>query len=192
MDDQLEQVLQTLVPGGDGRSWYVFRTRSRREKKAAEQFADMGLSHCLPVRKQVRRRKGRRYSSILPLFPGYVFGCCDSGERLTAMRGGHLVQWLEVKDQEMLLSELRNICIANLRGTGVELFPQIRRGKWVRVISGPLAGVRGRISRRKEGYRIVLEMTALQSAVAVELDMQDVEIDDRAVVDEDGRLMATG
>ena len=185
MDDQLEQVLQALVPGGEGQAWYVFRTRPRREKKAAQQFADMGLSHCLPVREQVTRRKGRRYSSLLPLFSGYVFGCCDIGERLSAMRGGHLVQWLEVKDQEMLLGELRNICIANLRGTGVELYPQIRRGKWVRVISGPLAGVRGRISRRKKGYRIVLEMTALQSAIAVELDMQDVEIDDRAEVDED-------
>ena len=94
------------------------------------------------------------------------------------MREGHLSQWLEVTDQETLLSELRSICTASMVGTGLKLYPQLRRGKWVRLVNGPLAGVRGRISRRKENYRIVLEMTALQSAVAVEVDMQDVEIDD--------------
>ena len=43
----------------------------------------------------------------------------------------------------------------------------------------------GRISRRKERYRIVLEMTALQSAIAVEVEMQDVEIDDTVGIEID-------
>jgi hypothetical protein len=178
LDEQIEPVLQTLVTGEGGQLWYVFRSRPRREKMAAAQFTDMGLGHYLPVREQVSRRKGRRYRSLLPLFPGYLFGCCDIGERLRAMRMGHLSQWLEVIDQESLLSELRSICIASMVGTGLKLYPQLRRGKWVRVVNGPLAGVRGRISRRKENYRIVLEMTALQAAVAVEVEMQDVVIDD--------------
>ena len=177
MDEQIGQVLQTLMAGEGDRMWYVFRTRPRREKKTAVQFADMGLRYYLPLREQVSRRKGRRHRSLLPLFPGYLFGCCDGGERLRAMRGGHLSQWLEVADQETLLAELRSICVASMEGTGIKLYPQLRRGKWVRVVTGPLAGVRGRISRRKESYRIVLEMTALQSAVSVEVEMQDVEID---------------
>ena len=188
MGEQIEHILQTLVPGQDGRQWHVFRTRPRCEKRAAEQFDDMRLDHYLPVREQVSRRKGRRYCSSLPLFPGYLFGCCDTGERLRAMRGGHLSQWLEVADQQTLLLELRNICIACLRITGVELYPQLRRGKWVRVVRGPVAGISGRISRRNENYRIVLELTAMQSSVAVEVEMQDVEIDDRVGVEEAGRF----
>ena len=34
---------QVLVPGEGDSEWYVFRTRPRREKKAAELFADMDL-----------------------------------------------------------------------------------------------------------------------------------------------------
>jgi hypothetical protein len=143
----------------------------------------MRLGHYLPVREQVSRRKGRRYSSLLPLFPGYLFGCCDTGQRLRAMRGGYLSQWLDVKDQQTLLLELRDICVASVRGTGVELYPQLCRGKWVKVVRGPLEGIRGRISRRKENYRIVLGLTAMQSAVAVEVEMQDVEIDDKVGAD---------
>ena len=175
-----DPVLQILAPGEEGQLWYVFRSRPRREKKAAEHFTDMGMRHYLPLREQVSRRKGRRYSSLLPLFSGYLFGCCNLGQRLSGMRGGHLSQWLEVTDQQTLLAELRNIHIATQHGSGVELYPQLRRGTWVRVVRGPLEGVRGRISQRAKQYRIVLDMTALQSAMAVEVEMQDVEIDDTA------------
>lgn len=183
MDVDIEDILERLVTGGAGQRWHVFRTRPRCEKKAAEQFQDMRLEHYLPVRDQVSRRKGRRYQSSLPLFPGYLFGCCNNDERLSIMTGGHLSQWLEVVDQDTLLMELRNVCIATVRGTGVQLYPRLHRGQRVKVVRGPLAGLRGRISRRKENYRIILEMTAMQAAVGVEVEMQDVEIDDTAELD---------
>jgi hypothetical protein len=170
-------VLKALEPGDPGSEWYAFSTRPRCEKKAVSQFSDMGLAHYLPLRKKVSERKGRRpHSSEIPLFPGYLFGRCDVGERLRAMRGGHLSRWLEAADQSTFLKELRNICLASMCGTGVELYPQMRRGTKVRVTTGALAGVDGRISCRKGNFRIVLELTLLQSAVAVEVDMQDVQV----------------
>ncbi len=180
MDVDIDTVLGTLVPGAPGQRWHVFRTRPRCEKKAAEEFEDLRLAHYLPLKQQVYRRKGRRYESSLPLFPGYVFGCCDTGERLRAMQLAPLTQWIDVADQTTLLAELHDIVIATLRGTGVQLYPRLTRGQRVKVVRGPLAGLRGRISRRKENYRIVLEMTAMQAAVGVEVEMQDVEIDDSA------------
>jgi transcription antitermination factor NusG len=101
------------------------------------------------------------------------------------MRSGHIANWLEVKDQVGFLKELSDIQIAAQSDGGAELYPQLRRGQWVRVVSGALRGVRGRISRRKEKYRIVLDLTALHAAVAVEVDMGDVE---PATVDEEDWL----
>ena len=91
------------------------------------------------------------------------------------MQSGHLAQWLEVVDQSRLLEELRGIEIACQSGQDVRPFPQLQRGRWVRVASGPLAGVSGRISRRESRYRVVLELTALGSAV--EVNMQDVALE---------------
>ena len=170
-------MLKMLEPGASGSAWYAFRTRPRREKKAASQFSDMGLAYFLPLRKKVSSREGRRpYSSEMPLFPGYVFGRCDVGERLRAMSGGHLSQWVEAADQKTLLTELRTICLASMCGTDIELFPQLRRGARARVTSGSLSGVEGTISCRKGNFRIILDLTLLQSAVAVEVDMQDVQV----------------
>ncbi len=172
MNDPYDEFLR---PSGADQKWYVFRTRARHEKKSSERFEELGIQHYLPLRdKTVRRKKGRRTVSRLPLFPGYVFGCCDDPQRLAVMRSGMLAQWLDVKDQEKFLRELRNISAASKATTSLHLYPRLQRGMWVRVVSGPLTGVVGRISRRKDCYRVVLDMTALASAVAVEVDMQDV------------------
>jgi transcriptional antiterminator RfaH len=169
--------VEPLAPGEEGQEWYAFRTRPRQEKKAADRFADLSLHHYLPLRERVTRKGRGRYSFQVPLFPGYIFGCCDLGERLQMMQSGHLAQWIEVVDQSRLLEELRGIEIACQSGQDVRLFPKLQRGRWVRVVSGPLAGVSGRISRRESRYRVVLELTALGSAVAVEVDMQDVALE---------------
>lgn len=165
-----------LLLGNDGQSWFAFHTRPRQEKKSASCFTDMGIRHYLPLRKKEVKRGGRLQRSTIPLFPGYVFVCCDEQERYRAMQTGRLVQWLDVVDQERFLSELQDIRLACERGADVTLFPRLKRGKWVRVVSGPLTGVTGRVSRRKDGFRVVLEMTAISSAVGVEVDMQDVVV----------------
>jgi len=167
--------LEHLVPGEEGRQWYVFRTRPRREKKAVELFGDMGLPNYLPLHDSVTHKGGRTIRSRRPLFSGYVFGCCDSDTRLRAMRSGFFAQWLEVRNQRQLLAELRGIHLAMESCSDVRLYPQLRRGQWVHVVHGPMRGVCGRVSRRNRRFRIVLEVTALEAAVAVEVDMHNVE-----------------
>jgi len=173
-----EDAAQLFVAGDPGSAWYAFHTKPRAEKKAAAAWDGMELRHYLPLRKSTpRKKKGQRqYSFDVPLFPGYIFGCCNIDERLRLMRTGHFVQWLEVVDQKQLLGELSSIYVASRLGTGLVLYPQLNRGKRIRVSRGPLAGIQGRISRRKDSFRLVLNISVLGTAVAVEVDMQDVEL----------------
>ena len=166
-----------LLSVGDGdRLWYAFHTRPRCEKKAAGACRDMPLRHYLPLRESVTRKGKGRYSFQVPLFPGYFFGCCDVDERLRLMRSGFVIRWLEVVDQLRLLGELKNIYVASEKGDGLTLYPQMKRGRDIRVVRGPLKGIMGMISRRKESFRLVLNVSALGSAVAVEVDIDDVEV----------------
>ena len=167
-----------FAPGADERDWYVFHSRPRCEKKAAGACADLALNHYLPLRESPgRQRQGqRRYSFEVPLFPGYLFGCCDPQERTRLMRSGYLVRWLEVVDQARLLEELKGIYLASQKDVALILYPMLKRGQTVRVVRGPLAGLYGKISRRKRSYRLVLNVSCLDTAVACELDMDDVEV----------------
>ena len=173
-----EQATRLFQSGGDSRSWYVFHIRPRCEKKAAKVCLDMEIRHYLPLHKsRPRPRKGqRRYSFDVPLFPGYMFGCCDLQERYDIMRSNYLVRTIEVTDQQLLLEELYNIYLATSGEVEINLYPQLKKGRRVRVIAGPLEGITGRISIRKESLRLVLNVSILGTAVAAEVDMDQVEL----------------
>ena len=163
-------------PGTTDSEWFVLHSRPRCEKKAAQSCRDLDIAHYLPLHEKRHRRAKRSYSFDVPLFPGYLFGCCDRAQRVGLLRSGYLVRTIEVVDQPRLLDELRNIYLACLGEADLTLYPQLKRGRQVRVISGPLAGVYGRISKRKEALRLVLNVSILGTAVAAEVDMNDVEL----------------
>lgn len=172
------EAARLFVPGAEGRDWYLFHSRPRCEKKAASACVDLALNHYLPLRdSRGRKRKGQRqYSFEVPLFPGYLFGCCDLEERTQLMRRGFFVRWIEIVDQAKLLDELRSIYLASHQDVDLLLYPMLKRGQTVRVVRGPLSGLYGKVSRRKRSFRLVLTVSCLDTAVACELDIDDVEV----------------
>ena len=57
----------------------------------------------------------------------------------------------------------------------VEPCPHLKRGDWVRIRSGPLAGLEGILNRKKNSYSLVLSVELLQKSVAVEVDSSMIE-----------------
>jgi len=171
-----EEAARLFTPGEEGAVWYAFHTRPRCEKKVAEVCRATEVRHFLPLRENVTRKGKGRYSFQVPLFPSYIFACGDDMARLSLMRTGFMVQWLEVVNQGQLLEELSGIYVACRQQTELSLYPQLKRGRRVRVVRGALSGVVGRISRRKDSFRLVLNVTLLGTAVAAEVDMDDVEL----------------
>lgn len=165
-------------PGTDGRVWLVLHARPRREKKAAGLCADLEVPHYLPLRRKTHpRRKGQRqYTFDVPLFSGYLFACCGREERFRLLQSDLLVRTMEVVDQAQLLEELLNIYLAASQPVDLTLYPQLKRGRRVRVTAGPLQGIVGRISERRQGLRLVLNVTMLGTAVATEIDMDSVAL----------------
>ncbi|MBI2504556.1 MAG: UpxY family transcription antiterminator [Candidatus Latescibacteria bacterium] len=176
----LEEEAARLFRQEEGAPWFVLHTRPRAEKQAARHCLQLGIRHYLPLRRSEPagsgRRGQRRYHFEVPLFTGYMFAVCTRQHRYDLLQTDCLVRTIEVVDQEQLRGELYNIYLASELGAALTLYPLLKKGRWVRVISGPLAGLSGRISARKdEGFRLVLNVSILGSAVAVEVDMATVE-----------------
>lgn len=173
-----EQADRLFQPGETDYLWYVLHAKPRCEKKAAKTCLDHEIRHYLPLRQsRPKQRKGqRRYSFDVPLLPGYLFACCNVVDRLVLLRSGYLVRTIEVVNQALLLSELHQIYLASYSQTDLTLYPQLKKGRNIRVIKGPLRGISGKISSRKGTYRLVLNVSILGTAVAAEVDMDDVEL----------------
>jgi transcription antitermination factor NusG len=175
MDEVQELYGELALPECEAR-WYAVWTKPRREKKVAEGCIDYNISYFLPLRESSHQYHNRFFTFTKPLFPGYIFCCCDIYEKRKLYQLGHICKFIEAKDQEALVQELSRIY--NLRQKGAKLFPYtyLQRGKSVRIIKGPFAGFEGKISRRKDNYRLVLNIDLIRQAVAMEIDAANVEL----------------
>jgi transcriptional antiterminator RfaH len=150
--------------------WRVAHTKSRQEKAVAEHLTARGIAHFLPLVRKVRYHGRRKFVSMLPLFPGYVFLRGDVETGFLAERTGRVVRVLEVTDQEALQSDLASLRLALERNAGLEPTRYPEAGTWVEVIAGPFRGVRGIVERGVQEDRLVLGVRILGRAAELEID----------------------
>jgi hypothetical protein len=90
----------------DAPSWRVAHVRSRQEKALSRYLLQRSVPFYLPQIERSKLRSGRRFTSWLPLFPGYVFfrGASD-----IVRRSDVVATLIDVPDQQRLAAELLQI-----------------------------------------------------------------------------------
>ena len=152
------------------RSWWVIHTKSRQEKTVARHLLARRLPFYLPLIPRTHRIGGRRTDALVPLFPGYVFSCSSPTERIEALKTNRLVQMLAVPDSAELVRDLRQI--RHVIASGVPLTPEKRLvvGDRVRIRSGLLASIEGRIIQRRGRDRLLVSVNFMEQGVSIEID----------------------
>ena len=95
-------------PDGDRRWWAVY-TKSRQEKVFCRQLLGLQIPHYLPLVKKINYTRGRKSSSEVPLFSGYVFMHGSELERHTSLTTNRISQILPVADGAKLRFDLCQI-----------------------------------------------------------------------------------
>jgi transcription antitermination factor NusG len=158
--------------------WWVLHTRARNEKAVAASLEKLRINHFLPLVEHRRIYSGRVHLVKIPLFPGYVFLCGGSEDRLAALRTNRIANVLEVGDQERLKTDLRHIQRVVESNEPVELYPRLRRGCRCRVTSGVLAGLEGVVLRRRGPWRVYVGVEFLGQSAELEIDPMLLEVID--------------
>lgn len=63
-----------------GRCWFPVFSKPNKEKALFEFMQRTGIHGYLPLRPKIRAYQGRRLTSMLPMFRGYVFVCTNADE----------------------------------------------------------------------------------------------------------------
>jgi transcriptional antiterminator NusG len=168
-----------MTTGYDAIPWYVIQTHCRTETRVQMALERKGLEVFLPQMIVPRMRRGRKVMVNLPLFPSYLFVHTQI-------------------DTKVFHQIIKVVGVVRLLGNGAptpvspEQIESIRtivagdrpyypwryleKGKKVRVIDGPLAGVVGTLVARKDKQRrLVVAVELFQRAMSVELDREAVE-----------------
>jgi transcription antitermination factor NusG len=156
-------------------SWHVIHTRSRHEKKFYGECEKMAITAYLPLVVSTSIHKGRIFEFTKPLFPGYLFCCFHKEQRKAILKTRHVANILEVVDQDGLLRELTEIEKAIKLKAELTPYAYLDRGTRVIIVDGPFRGVEGIIARRNGKFRLVLNVTFIEMAAAVEVYAHQVE-----------------
>jgi transcription antitermination factor NusG len=158
--------------------WWALYTRHQHEKAVVDVLAFKGFEVFLPVYESLRRWKDRKKLLSLPLFPCYVFvrGGLDRKLQVVTTPGVHMILYRGERVATIPEAEIEAIQRAVEGPYRVEPHPFLPCGAKVRVTRGPLEGVVGVLTRKKNLYRLVLSVEMLAQSVCVEIDASDVEL----------------
>lgn len=164
----------STLESAEGR-WWVAHTKARNEKALARALARNNVPYFMPLREKICVYKGRKYKSLLPLFSGYMFFCGGQEQRHVALLSNRIVQVIEVTDQAVLKGELKRIYQAVSSGLPINPHPFLTRGSSCRVVAGPLVGLEGIVVRRTNVCKLLLQVSMLGQAAAIEIATDLVE-----------------
>jgi transcriptional antiterminator NusG len=111
-----------------------------------------------------------------PLFPGYCFVRLPATERLLALNTPGAAGFLGFKGYAEPVPDAEITALSRLVASTVRYDPHpfLTEGMVVEVVRGPLAGVRGTIVRKDRSTKLVLAVTLIHQAAAVEIHPADV------------------
>jgi transcription antitermination factor NusG len=163
--------------GQADQSWHVIYTRHQHEKTVAQVLSSKGFEVFLPLFAAVHRWKDRDKRMLLPLFPCYVFlkGGLDRRQDIVTTPGMYAFVGPQNRAAVIPTEEIDAIRRAAESSVRIEPHPFLKCGDHVRVKSGPLEGVEGILTRKKNLFRLVLSVELLRQAVALDIDAYLVE-----------------
>ena len=150
--------------------------KPRTEKKVAEYCKLYAIDFYLPMRENTRVVQRRKISVIVPLFSGYVFVRLLPAQKLQLQQTNLLVRILEPSNPRKMLRDLVMVRRALRVDPSLAPAKSLTKGRLVRIISGPFAGIEGRVARLTAKMKIVLNIDMIGQATAVEIESSIVEV----------------
>ena len=158
-------------------SWFALQVRTRHESSVASFLEGSGFEYFLPIYTSRKRWSDRIKKVETALFPGYLFCRFDPHDRLPILKTPGVIQIAGYNRCPVPVEESEILAIQSLVTSGLpsQPWPFFTVGDRVRIEAGPLRGHEGTLVEFKGGHRLVLSITLLQRAVAVEIDSAFVE-----------------
>jgi transcription antitermination factor NusG len=152
--------------------WYAIHTRYQNEQAVAKSLLNKGFCVFLPTYNSLHRWSDRKKLVTLPLFPGYLFFADEISRwiQILSTPGVNAIIRIgnvpaEIPNDEVVA--IRRVVESTLCA---EPHPFLSSGDLVRIRSGPLEGLEGIVSRKKDALRLVLSIRILGQSAAVEID----------------------
>ena len=160
--------------------WYVLHTKSRHESVVNDGLARKSVEVYLPRITVPSKRRDRKKTIRVPLFPGYLFVKTDlhPHTHLEIVKVAGAVRFIGNKQGPLSIADetVESLKIMVESDYAVTTGNNLKKGDNVLVVHGPLEGVMGTFVRYGAKGRIVVNVEALNQYAGVEISEDDIEI----------------
>ena len=159
------------------RRWYAVFTVPQNEKSVVRHLDLRSVESFVPTYETIRVWKNRqRVTTVLPLFPCYVFVHINHRERVKVLGSPGVLRMVGNGRQYVPLEEADiELLRSGLSGRKLEPFQELVIGEKVRIKAGLLQGVEGTLVRKNSSLRFVLSLELINQHAAVEVDADALE-----------------
>ena len=157
-------------------NWKVLFVKPRTEKKASDYCSLYGIPFYLPLREKTSVVQRRKVTTLLPVFPGYVFVKLLPAQRLQLLQTNLLVRILEPTHPRRMLRDLIMVRRALKVNPALTPAKPLMQGLRVRITGGPFMGVEGRVARMAGTLKVVLNIDLIGQAVSVTAKTDQIEL----------------
>ena len=161
-----------------GQNWYALYTCANHEKRISENLVKRSIEQFLPLYELVRRQRERKVRVQVPLFTGYVFVRIVLSDRLRVLQIPGVVRLVSFHGEAVSIPnhEIEALRRGLTGGVRAEPYRYLAVGTRVRVKSGPLCGLTGKLLRRKQNCRLVISIDSIARSIIAEVDLDDMDI----------------
>jgi transcription termination/antitermination protein NusG len=156
----------------DAVKWHVLLVKPRSEKKVGQRLSDLGFEACVPTQKQVRKWSDRKKTVEVVLFTNYVFVATDPKRRNDVFQAGHVLKYIHFAGNIATLSE-KEVAMVKRFGQIADpvhiSYDGFQPGEEVEILTGSLAGFRGKVTAVNGNSRLQLALPSLQCFASVEV-----------------------
>jgi transcription antitermination factor NusG len=159
--------------------WFAVQTRSRHEKKVADEIQDKGISCFLPQVTRLHQWSDRRKKVDLPLFPGYVFvhTLTSPEARLSVLRTPGVAGFVgsQGKGTPIPDKQIDDIRVILEQKVPFELYPFLEVNQRVRIRGGCLHGVEGILVAKNPDKSLVVSIELIKRSIMVRVTGYELE-----------------
>ena len=152
-------------------SWHVVYTYPKQERKIFQQLSEKEIPAYLPSQKVIQQWSDRKKSVEVLLFPNYVFVKVPSVDRYKVLSVPGVTRFIFFDGKPAIVSEKEMAIIKLISGEDMEIEKEdfCQTGDKVRVLCGPLAGLKGRLMEKKGRKRFAIRFDSITQVVSVEI-----------------------
>ena len=160
-------------------AWYAVQTRSRHEKKVADDIEEKGIQSFLPLVTRVHKWSDRQKQVQLPLFPGYVFvhATTAAEERISVLRTPGVAGFVGSSGRGTPIprKQIEHIRLILDGNVPFEDYPFLEVSQRVRIRGGSLDGVEGTLVAKNSDQSLVVSIDLIKRSILVRVSGYELE-----------------